>query len=510
MAQEPIRKIIIAGGGTAGWMAAAALQTGLGRSVEILLIESDEIATVGVGEATIPPIRDFIQHVGIAEADFIRATEASFKLGIEFVGWGDAQNRYFHGFGDFGADHQAISAYHMWRRLREAGDDTPLEAYSLPTQLAYAHKFFPPNPDPRSPMHDYAYAYHFDAGLFARLLRSHCEARGVKRLNSRIAAVQLRPEDGYVSGLELEGGTTETADFFIDCTGFRGLIIHGALKVAFEDWSHWLPVDRAFAVPSQKSASLTPFTRATAHAGGWQWRIPLQHRTGNGHVFASGFVDEDVALDTLMQNVDAPALMDPKLIRFKTGCRTKIWEKNCLAVGLSSGFLEPLESTSINLIQSGIARFLEHFPGRDPEPALSREYNRSMRLSYERVRDFIILHYRLNTRPEDLWRYCASMPIPDELQHKLEVFARRGNVVMCEEDHFAKPSWVSIFNGQGLVSERFDPLIERLPIDEIRTLMRQRRETIARAVAQLPLHQAFIDRYCPSETTVGTVPGARP
>ncbi|UDF03087.1 tryptophan halogenase family protein [Asticcacaulis sp. AND118] len=496
---EVIRKIIVAGGGTAGWMCAAALRKGLGGTVDILLIESEDIGTVGVGEATIPPIRKFLEHVGIDEGAFIRATEASFKLGIEFKGWGAADSRYFHGFGDFGAVHEAVRPYQLWRRLREAGEEAPLEDWSLPTALARAGKFFPPNPDPRSPMHDYAYAYHFDAGLFARFLRQHCEAQGVRRLNAKIDTVQLRPEDGFIEALQLDTGTTEAADFFIDCTGFRGLLIDGALKAGFDDWTHWLPADRAWAVPTEKNpAGITPYTSSMAHAAGWQWRIPLQHRTGNGHVFCSAFMDEETARDVLLQNLDTPPLKDPMLIRFITGRRPEPWKKNCVAVGLSSGFLEPLESTSINLIQSGIAQFLELFPSRQAEEVLRREYNRQMGLSYERVRDFIILHYKLNTRPEPLWRQCAEMSIPDTLAHKIELFAARGDVVKYDWDHFAEPSWIAVLNGQGVVSRFADPLAERLPLEGVRALMRQRRETIAQVARQLPAHADFIAQHCPS------------
>ncbi|BBF79526.1 tryptophan halogenase family protein [Asticcacaulis excentricus] len=497
---DAIRRIIIAGGGTAGWMCAAALRKGLGRTVELVLIESEDIGTVGVGEATIPPIRKFLEHVGVNELDFIRATEASFKLGIEFAGWGAPDSRYFHGFGDFGAVHEAVRPYQLWRLLHEAGDETPLEAWSLPAALAKAGKFFPPNPDPRSPMHDYAYAYHFDAGLFARFLRRHCEAQGVQRINAKIDAVQVRPADGFIAGLRLDNGTSEAADFFIDCTGFRGLLIEGALKAGFEDWSHWLPADRAWAVPTARhaGAGITPYTTSTAHAAGWQWRIPLQHRTGNGHVFASAFMDEETARDVLLRHLEGPALKDPMLIRFTTGRRPQPWTKNCVAVGLSSGFLEPLESTSINLIQSGIAQFLELFPSRQAEAVLRREYNHQMGLSYERVRDFIILHYKLNTRSEPLWRYCADMPIPDTLAHKIELFSARGDVVSYDWDHFAEPSWIAVMNGQGLRSRFADPLARRLPLEGVRALMAQRRDAIAQVVRQLPAHADFIAQHCAS------------
>ena len=496
---EPIRKIIIAGGGTAGWMSAAALKAGLGNMVEIQLIESEDIATVGVGEATIPTMRVFNEHIGVNEAEFIRATEATFKLGVEFRNWGHKGHRYFHPFGDYGAPYEGLAAHQIWRRLKAAGDDTPLETYSLATQLAYAGKFFPPNPDPRSPMHDYSYAFHFDASLYAKFLRGHCEARGVKRRNAKITGVNLSGTDGHIESLTLDDGSMESADFFIDCTGFRGLLIEGALKAGYTDWSDYLPVDRAWAIPTAKSDDLSPYTRSTAHSAGWQWRVPLQHRTGNGHVYSSRFMDDDAARAVLLDNLDAAPLKDPMLIRFVTGHRNTFWEKNCICVGLSSGFLEPLESTSINFIQLGIIRLLELFPSKEIDPFLRREYNIRTLDAYEKVRDFIILHYCTNTRDEALWRYCAEMPIPDDLAYKMELYRRRGEVILRKYDHFAEPSWVSIYNGQGVVPEAYDPLAERVPLDTLQDLMRKRYEGIRRVVAQLPDHAAFIAQHCPSD-----------
>ncbi len=496
---EPVRKIIIAGGGTAGWMSAAALVTGLPRDTEILLIESEDIGTIGVGEATIPTMRVFNQHIGADEAEFIRATEATFKLGIEFVDWGHVGNRYFHGFGDFGAMHEGLKPHQIWRKLKASGDTASLEDYSLATQLAYAGKFFPPNPDPRSPMHDYSYAFHFDASLYARFLRSHCEARGVKRRNAKITGVKLNAESGFIESLTLDDGSEAAADFFVDCTGFRALLIGGALGQGYTDWSHWLPVDSAWAVPSRSSADLAPFTRSTARPAGWQWRIPLQHRVGNGHVYASALMDDDAARRLLLQSLDGEALKDPMLIRFKTGHRNRFWDKNCICVGLSSGFLEPLESTSINFIQLGIIRLLELFPSRDCEAPLVEEYNARTLESYKRVRDFIILHYHLNQRTDaELWRHTAAMAVPDDLAYKMRLYALRGEVVTRQHDHFSEPSWISIYNGQGLVADSYDPLADRLPAEALRTMMRQRRDTIRGVAAKLPSHAEFIAQHCAS------------
>jgi tryptophan halogenase len=499
---ELIRRVIIAGGGTAGWMSATALRAALPKTVEILLIESEDIGTIGVGEATLPTMRLFNDRVGINETAFIQATEATFKLGIEFVDFAHKSNRYFHVFGDFGAPYEGLAAHQIWRKLRAAGDTHPLEAYSLATQMARAGKFFPPNPDPRSPMHDYSYAFQFDASLYAKYLRKLAEGRGVKRRNARITGVNLDSAGGHIASLTLDDGSVEAADFFIDCSGFRALLIGGALKVGYTDWSHYLPVDRAWAAPTENpEGPLTPYVTCTAREAGWQWRIPLQHRTGNGHVFSSRFMDEDKARDILLANLETPLLKDPMLLRFTTGYRNTFWEKNCICVGLSSGFLEPLESTSINFIQSGILRLLELFPSRRPDPFLITEYNRRTLEAYERTRDFIIAHYHLNRRDEgELWRYCAGMEVPDSLAYKLELYRRRGEIVLEKHDQFLEPSWISILHGQEMIAAAYDPLAERVPDATLRTLMQQRREGIARVVAQLPTHAEFIARHCPSES----------
>ena len=494
---QAIRHIVIAGGGTAGYMCAAHLSVSLPKNVRLTLVESEAIGTIGVGEATIPTIRNFNAHLGLDEMDFIRRCEATFKLGIEFRDWGCVGNRYFHGFGDFGADVEAIPAYHYWRRLRELGDTTPLSAYSLPEQLALAGKFFPPNPDPRSAMHAYSYAFQFDASLYAAFLRDFAVKRRLTRINARIDEVLQNGETGDITALKLDTGATLEADFFIDCTGFRGLLIEGALKAGFTDWGHWLPVDRAWAVPTEKSTGgITPFTRATAHSAGWQWRIPLQHRTGNGHVFSTRYMDEETARQVLLDNLDAAPLKDPMLIRFKTGHRNRFWSHNCIALGLAGGFIEPLESTSISFIQNGVARFLDLYPRLGANPELADEYNRLTLQEYERTRDFIILHYHLNDRPEPLWRDCAAMDIPDTLRAKIALFRTRGHLSQREGDGFSAPSWTAIYDGLGLVSETYDPLVLRHSDADIRALMQRRREAITRVVSQLPNHDAFIAEHC--------------
>ncbi len=495
--ESPIRHIVIAGGGTAGYMCAAHLCVALPPDVRLTLVESEEIGTIGVGEATLPTLRHFNAHLGIDEMDFVRRCEATFKLGIAFEGWGHAGNRFFHGFGDYGADIEAIPAYHYWRRLRDLGDATPLSAHSLPGRLAAAGRFFPPNPDPRSPMHAYSYAFQFDASLYAAYLRDFAERRRLKRINARIGEVVRDGDSGDITALKLDTGETVAADFFIDCTGFRGLLIEGALKTGFTDWGHYLPVDRAWAVPCERIAgNITPFTRVTARDAGWQWRIPLQHRTGNGYVFSSRHVDEDMARKTLLDTLDGAALRDPMLIRFRTGHRNRFWSHNCVAIGLAGGFIEPLESTSINFIQNGVARLLDLFPGRGANPGLAAEYNRLTAQEYERTRDFIVLHYCLNDRPEGFWRDCAAMEIPDTLRDKIALFRARGHVSQRDGDGFAPPSWTAIYDGLGVVSEAYDPLVMRHADGDIRALMQRRLDAIGRVVGQLPAHEAFIAQHC--------------
>jgi len=497
-----IRKIVIVGGGTAGWMAAAAFSKLLGKDfVETVLIESDQIATVGVGEATIPPIRHFNERLGLDEVDFVRQTQATFKLGIEFQDWGTIGHRFFHAFGDFGADIEAIGAHHYWRKLQEQGERFALEDLSMPTQAAYRNKFVPPNPDARSVMHDYAYAFQFDAALYARYLRGYAQARGVTRIEGRIVDVQLRGTDGFIEAVVLEGGARVEGDLFIDCSGFRGLLIEGALETGYEDWSHWLPCDRAIAAGCGSGGDgLTPYTRTTARPAGWRWRIPLQHRTGNGYVHCSQFVSEDEAVADLLSSLDGPLIGQPQTIRFTPGRRLKAWSRNCVAMGLASGFIEPLESTSINLIQTAIGRLLDFFPNKDFDPVLIDEFNRLSRQEMEHVRDFIILHYKLTERTDSgLWDYCRAMAIPDELAHRLAVFQRTGRLVTHDDDGFAPPSWLAIFHGLKVVPDRYDPLVDRMSVEEIRAVLDARRAAILRAAEAMPGQQAFIDKFCRAE-----------
>ena len=495
-----IRSIVIVGGGTAGWMTAAALANAIRRDCTITLIESDDIGTVGVGEATIPPIRTFNETLGINEAEFIRATQGSFKLGIEFVNWGRENHRYFHPFGSYGRNFDLVPLHQYWLAARAAGDAPELDELCMAWAAAKRGKFAPPVPDLRNVLSTYDYAYHFDAGLYARFLRSYSEPRGVTRIEGKIASAQQDAESGHVTAVTLEDGRDFAGDLFIDCSGFRGLLIEGALQTGYQDWTHWLPCDRAVAVPCAKVSDPTPYTRSTARAAGWQWRIPLQHRTGNGYVYCSQFISDDDAAATLLANLDGKALADPRPLRFTTGRRNLFWNKNVIAIGLSSGFMEPLESTSIHLIQAGIAKLLALFPDRGFDPLVIDEYNRIAINEYERIRDFIILHYKLTSRDDAaLWRYCRDMAVPETVEWKIEHFRRHGRLVQRDADLFGPPSWLAVHIGQGNMPEGVDPLLALRPSDG-REVLTKLEAALVRAADAMPSHQQWIDRNCAAPT----------
>jgi tryptophan 7-halogenase len=491
-----IASILIVGGGSAGWMTAAALANTLNHGCDITLIESEEIGTVGVGEATIPPIRTFNQMLGIDERDFIKETQGSFKLGIEFVDWGHLGNSYFHPFGPHGKPFDILSVHQQWLRALVAGDDSNFDDLSMAWQLGQKGRFTLPNPDGRHVLSTFDYAYHFDAGRYARYLRGYSEKRGVERVEGKIAAVQQNVETGFVTGVTLEDGRLLEAELFIDCSGFRGLLIEGALKAGYEDWTHWLPCDRAVALPCAKGGEFTPYTRSTAREAGWQWRIPLQHRTGNGYVYSSKYIDDDAALETLLSNLDGDVLAEPNRLRFVTGMRRKFWDKNVIAIGLSSGFMEPLESTSLHLIQAGISKLLALFPDRDFDRIVIDEYNHVAATEFQRIRDFLILHYKLTTRNDsELWRYCAAMDVPDTLAFKIEHFRRYGRHIARDMDLFGPPSWHAVHIGQGNMPVRSDPIGDYRG-DEGREWLRKLREAMSSSASQVTTHQQFIDQHC--------------
>lgn len=491
-----IRSVVIVGGGSAGWMTAAALGNALQHGCQITLIESEEIGTVGVGEATIPPIKLFNDTLGIDENDFVKATQGSFKLGIQFVDWAKLGHRYFHPFGSYIRPFDATPWHQFWVRARSAERVSSLDDYCMAWAAASAGRFAPPIADQRNILSTHGYAYHFDAGLYARFLRRYSEARGVQRLEGKIASVQQNSESGFVDSVTMENGAVVGGDLFIDCSGFRGLLIEGALKTGYEDWTRWLPCDRAMAVPCESTPDFTPYTRSTARSAGWQWRIPLQHRTGNGYVYASAQISDDEAAQTLLANLDGKALGDPRPLRFQTGRRKLFWNKNVIAIGLASGFMEPLESTSLHLVQAGISKLLAFFPDRDFDPIVTEEFNRIAISETERIRDFIILHYKLTTRDDaELWRYCAAMDVPDTLQAKIDHFARYGRLIQRDADLFGPASWLAVHVGQFNLPRHVDPLLDYRDLDGVDWL--EKVKAAAAAAAQsLPTHQAYIDRYC--------------
>jgi tryptophan 7-halogenase len=501
MPQGPLQLVIV-GGGSAGWMCAAACAQVLHpQRYTVTLIESDEIGTVGVGEATLPALRDFNELLGFDEAQFMRETQGTFKLGIEFRDWDRPGEHYVHPFGSFGLLWGGVEFQHHWMRARQRGlAPAPLAEYSCAVSACGRNAFeFPDLKNPRSTF--FGYAYHFDATLYADFLRRWATAKGVKRVEGQVVDVALDGESGDITGLTLKSGQKIAGDFFVDCSGFRSLLLGDKLSSAWEDWTHWLPCDRAWAVPCERSADFTPFTRSIAKRGGWIWRIPLQHRTGNGHVFSTRFVSEDEARDTLLAQLDAPALMEPRLLRFRAGRRAQAWKRNCVGIGLASGFLEPLESTSLFLIQKGIQDMLRLLP--TPETAhrsdatLSGEYNRLSDELYERIRDFLILHYVANRRfGEPLWDQVRSYPLPESLEHKLRLFRGRGHVPYFKDGFFSRDSWLAVLFGQGLEPARYDRLADFMPLEELDGKLRELHGRVAAHVADMSSHADVVARYC--------------
>ena len=498
MQHPPIQTIVIVGGGTAGWMSATALATVLKGSHRIRLVESDEIGIIGVGEATIPHIASFNRILGIDEDAFLRATQGTFKLGIEFVNWGRLGDRYMHGFGRVGQDLWTVPFDQYWRKMRKLGRAAPLEQYSITRMASKAGRFQPPRADlPNSPLGEIAYAYHFDAALYARHLRGIAESRGVQRVEGRIVQVHQRPADSHVTAVQLESGRQVAGELFIDCSGFRGLLIEQTLKTGYEDWTHWLPCDRALAVPCEPVPQPTPYTRSTAHRAGWQWRIPLQHRIGNGHVYCSAHVSDDEAAATLLANLDGRPLADPRPIRFATGMRRKLWNANVVAVGLASGFLEPLESTSIHLIQSTIQQLIDFFPSRAFRQTDIDAFNRRARFQFERIRDFIILHYHLNQRSDaPFWQACAHMAIPDTLAEKIALYRSSGRTLRVDNELFTEVAWLQVMEGQNLEAESYHPLADLIDPDQTQAYLDSVREVIAKCVQTMPTHAEFIAQHC--------------
>ncbi len=503
MTPEPVRNIVIVGGGTAGWMTAAALSKVLGRAYNIRLVESDEIGIIGVGEATIPHIAEFNRALEIDEDEFLRATQGTFKLGIEFVNWGRLGERYVHGFGRLGQPTDALPFHHFWLRMAQLGKAAPLEAYSINTAATRHAKFMRARKDmPGSPVADIANAFHFDASLYARFLRGYAEKLGVRRTEGKIAQVQQREPDGFIKAVLLDSGERIAGDFFIDCSGMRALMIEQTLHAGFEDWSHWLPCDSALAVPCESAGPLLPLTRATAHQAGWQWRIPLQHRTGNGHIYCSKFMNQDEATGILLKNLDGAPLAEPRPLKFVTGRRKQFWNRNCLAVGLSSGFLEPLESTSIHLVHTAISRLINFFPHAGFDEVDIAEYNALTHCEYERIRDFLVLHYKLTERDDsDFWNYCRTMSIPDTLQRKMDLFRSNGRVFRDGLELFAETSWLQVMVGQGIKPRAYHPFADLRPESEVMAYLKNVEQVIGKCVNAMPTQAEFIAKHCSSNSS---------
>lgn len=500
MTDNLIKKLVIVGGGTSGWMVAAALAKAFKPEFcEIQLIESEEIGIVGVGEATIPPISAFNNFLDIDENELLRQAQGTFKLGIQFLNWGSLGNKYIHTFGGVGKDIEAIQFYHYWLKLSQAGKAHPIEDYTISGVACAEGKFMRSIDAGNSPLSNIAYAFHFDASSYAKFLRQYAEARGVIRTEGKVTNTLLRPEDGFISAVELESGARIEADFFIDCSGFRGLLIEGALKTGYEEWSHWLPCNRAWAVACESVMEPTPYTRSTAHSSGWQWRIPLQHRVGNGHVYANNFMSDDEAARILLNNLDGKPLADPRLLKFVAGKRKKFWNKNCLAIGLAAGFMEPLESTSIHLVQTSISRLLSFFPNKDFASEDTNEFNRQTDFEYEKIRDFLILHYHATERQDsEFWNYCRTMSIPASLEQKIAQFKKNGRIYRESAELFNDLSWLEVMHGQGLRAQAYHPFVDRMSEQDIIARMEGIHRVIKKSVEVMPTHAEYISEHCAS------------
>ncbi|MGS0497149.1 tryptophan halogenase family protein [Pseudoalteromonas mariniglutinosa] len=495
MQNKQIKDVVIAGGGTAGWITAALLNKVLGKVVNITLVESEQIGTVGVGEASIPPIQHLNAALGIRENEFIKATQATIKLGIEFENWRAPQHSYMHAFGDIGKDFPFCEFYHFWLRAKQQGTGADFWDFSLNYQAAKQHKFAHLTHIPNTQLTGLNYAYHFDATLYGEFLKELTISRGVKRIEGKIAHVKQCEESGFVRALALDDGQSISGDLFIDCTGLRALLIEQTLNTGFEDWSHWLACDSAIAVQTQSSNDPVPYTRSIAHDAGWQWQIPLQHRVGNGLVFSSRHMTDEQAKQQLLDNLPGEPITEPRVIRFKTGRRRKQWHKNVVSVGLSSGFLEPLESTSIHLIQMAAIRLIKLFPHDGIDETLIDTFNQQSQTEIERIRDFIILHYKLTERTDSaFWRQCKQMSIPDTLQKKIDLFKATGKIIRQDDELFAEVAWQQVMIGQGLEADDFHPLANALNDEQLAELFTNLKTLIDGTVNQLPTHNEFLQR----------------
>ena len=496
---EPLaHRILIVGGGTAGWMCAAALSRRFAAAnLHITLVESEQIGTVGVGEATIPHLRYFNERLGFRETEFLQATNATYKLGIEFINWGQIGEAYIHPFGVFGKEFRDVDFHHLWTRYKHEYPDDSLFDYSISVLAASKGKFAYPSGNKNDLLSEYSYAFHIDASRYASFLRGHAENWGVKRVEGKITRVNQHPDSGNITKLTLDNGVELEADFFIDCSGFQSLLLSKTLKTDFIDWSHWLPCDRAIAVPTSSDGPPPPYTKSIAHSAGWQWRIPLQHRTGNGHVYSSNYMSDDEALAILRNNLPGEELAEPRQLKFTAGRRRHTWVKNCLAVGLSSGFLEPLESTSIYLIQAAIMKLMEFFPRTGDNQVRRDEFNQQMNMEYERIKDFLILHYHATRRDDSpFWSYCRTMDVPESLRISMDMFREVGYLKPYKHGLFMVPSWVAVLIGQGIIPNSWHPAVNEWDADTLRINMEKLKQQMKAAASQLPDHLTALQRHC--------------
>jgi len=494
--QQSIKSVVIVGGGSAGWMTAAALAKVLGNEhCQITLIESDQIGTVSVGEATIPQVQLFNRILEIDEQEFLKATQATFKLGISFENWLQKEHRYFHPFGSYGTNIEALPFHHFWLKMAQQGQVPSLEQYSLAAVAAQHNKFIHPQNQKNSPLAGINYAYHFDATLYAKFLAEYATKRGVEKINGKVIDVGIRADNGHIQEVILEGGQRISGDLFIDCSGFKGLLIEQTLKTGFDDWSHYLPCNRAIAVPCSATTALKPYTQSIAEAVGWRWRIPLQSRIGNGYVYSSEFIEDDKAEDLLLQRLESEPLTEVNKLRWTTGMRKKSWNKNCITIGLSAGFVEPLESTGLHLIQSAIAKLMTLFPTKAFNQCDIDMFNQQTEKEYVNIRDFIILHYKATEREDsEFWRYCRHMSIPASLQQKMEMYQQTGRIFRQDNELFNETSWLAVLNGQGIKPHSYHPLVDRLTPDEISTRLNNIEQVVQRSLAVMPDHQQYLEQ----------------
>lgn len=490
MPEDRVR-VVIAGGGTAGWLTAAALACQMGNAIEVILVESAEIGTVGVGEATIPPMKTFHRLLKIDERQFMKSTHATFKLGIQFENWKTLGEQYFHSFGVTGKETLITEFVHFWLRGRELGIAEEFGDYCVEFKSAMENRF---SAQAETKIN---HAYHLDAGLYANFLRKNAERDGVVREEGKITEVVQDHSSGNITALRMDSGKVITGDFFVDCTGFRGLLIEQTLRTGFDDWSHWLPCDRAVAVQTRSMGPARPLTRSIAHHAGWRWQIPLQHRVGNGLVYCSSYLSDDEATDMLLREVEGETITEPRVIYFRTGKRRKNWHKNCVAVGLASGFLEPLESTSIHLIMTAITRLLQMLPLKDFPSSIVDEYNIQAASEIERIRDFIILHYKATERTDSpFWRYCQNMEVPDDLSHRIKLFRDMGKSYQTEGELFRLDSWTQVMLGQGIYPQRYHPIVATMKTAELESFLSGLSAQVKRIVNGLPDHDEFVRQYC--------------